>query len=56
MEDKHRIRIAKLEVVILQNGEIVCAGKRIGWMNEKVPSLLGKGIVRLEEYIEEVEE
>jgi hypothetical protein len=32
------IRLAMLEVAIMPNNEIICAGKHIGWMNEKVPS------------------
>lgn len=28
------ITIAKLEVVIMPNGEIICMGKRVGWFKD----------------------
>ncbi len=50
-----KIRIAKLEVLIMPNDEILCAGKHIGWMNERVPSWFSKD-TKLSNFIEEVEE
>ena len=37
-----KIRLAQLEVVVMPNNEIICAGKHLGWMNEKVPSWFSK--------------
>lgn len=48
------IRLAKLEVVIMPNDEIICAGKHIGWLNEKVPSWFTVD-QKLGDFIEEVE-
>ncbi len=49
-----KIRIAKLEVVIMPNDEIICAGKHIGWLNEKVPSWFSDK--KFKHFIEEVEQ
>ncbi len=50
-----KIRIAKLEVIIMPNDEILCAGKHIGWLNEKVPSWFTKD-TKLSNFIEEIEQ
>ena len=35
MKDKPKeMIIAKLEVLIMPNGEILCSGKTIGWFND----------------------
>lgn len=36
------IRPAKLNVIVMPNGEILCVGKSIGWMDEKAPSFSDK--------------
>ena len=33
-ENPEQISIAKLEVVVMPNGEIICFGKTIGYVNE----------------------
>lgn len=48
-------RIAKLEVLIMPNDEVLCAGKHVGWLNEARPSLLNPDKL-LRDYIEEEEE
>lgn len=50
-----KIRLAKLEVVVMPNDEIICAGKHIGWLDEKAPSWLNKE-ARMGDYVEEVDE
>jgi len=36
------IRLAKLDVIVMPNDEIICAGKSIGWMNDKAPGFSDK--------------
>jgi len=48
-----QIRLAKLEVVVMPNDEIICAGKHIGWMDEKAKSWRGRKT--LGDFIEEIE-
>lgn len=47
------IRLARLEVVVMPNDEIICAGKHIGWMDEKAKSWRGRKT--LGDFIEEIE-
>ena len=49
------IKRGKLSVIVMPNDEILCAGKHIGWLNERAPSWLDKDR-RLGYYIEEEEE
>jgi len=41
METPKTITVARLEVVVMPNGEILCAGKTVGWMHT-----LGKYVTR----------
>ncbi len=52
------IRPATLSVIVMPNGEILCVGKSIGWMDEKAPSCRDKTrklghYIEIEEMVEE---
>ncbi len=46
-----KIRLAKLEVVVMPNGEIICSGKHIGWMDELMQRW-GNTETRMKHFIE----
>jgi len=54
---KHRewspgiIKAAKLNVIVMPNDEILCGGKHIGWLNDKLPSWFDPN-KRLTDYVE----
>ena len=50
-----KIRLAKLEVVIMPNGEILCGGKHIAWLNEKIAGCITGNDITFKNYIEEIE-
>ena len=45
------IKRAKLEVIIMPNDEILCAGMHVGWLNDTRPSFTNKD-KRLVDYVE----
>jgi len=49
------IRVAKLSCIVLPNGEILCGGESIGFMDNKRPSFSDRSR-KLGEYIEFLEE
>ncbi len=49
------IRVAKLSCIVMQNGEIICGGESIGFMDNKRPSFSDEN-KKLGEYIEFLEE
>jgi len=49
------IRPAELSVIVMPNGEILCAGKSIGWYDEKAPSFSDENR-KLGHYIKFLEE
>ncbi len=54
---KHRewspgiVTAAKLQVIVMPNDEILCGGKSIGWLNERLPSWFDAD-KRMTDYIE----
>jgi len=49
------IRAAKLDVIVMPNGEIICVGKSIGWMDDRAPGFKDKDR-KLSHYIDFEEE
>ena len=51
--DIGKIRLAHLEVVIMANDEILCGGKHIGWLNEKIVGCITGKDITFKKFIEE---
>jgi hypothetical protein len=45
MQKPDKITVALLEVVVMPNGEIICDGKTVGWVDK-----LGKYLTKKESY------
>ena len=50
-----KIRPAKLQVIIMPNEEVLCAGIHIGWLTDKRPTFIDTDKC-LKDFIEEEEE